>query len=58
LFAEFFGIFIVLSVAAAAAWQFRGIVVETELDALQRRAILILMAGAAGWLRYLLRTGI
>jgi len=58
LFSELLGILILLGVVAIGVWQFREIIAETDLDRLQRRAILILIAGAAGWVLYLLMKGL
>jgi hypothetical protein len=58
LFAEILGLLLFGCVVAIGAWQFRAIVVEGNLKALQRRAVMILAAGAAGWLLYLLRLGL
>jgi hypothetical protein len=58
LFAEILGIALLVCVAAICACQFRAIVVEADLKALQRRAVLLLAIGAAGWLLYLLRLGL
>lgn len=58
MFSELLGILILLGVVAIGVWQFREIIAETDLDRLQRRAILILIAGAAGWVLYLLMKGL
>jgi uncharacterized membrane protein YeiH len=58
LFADILGMMLLGCVAAICAWQFRAIVVETSLKDLQRRAVLLLAIGAAGWLLYMLRLGL